>query len=82
MQVRSRQRQVLGEGAIAIADAEHVTLLAMGWAIGETGWAIATGHVDLAGYPRALELRRAWRAQHLADELVAGYPGERSVAAQ
>ena len=79
VQVRHRQREALGEGAVAAADAEHGAPLAVGPAAGPARRAHAARRVDLTHHPAARPRLRARRRLDAAHELVARDPRERVV---
>ena len=82
VQVRDRQRQVLGEGAVAADDAEHGALLAVRAPSRPAGRARAAGRVDLADDAPADPLGRAGAAARRAPtNSWPGTPRERVVAA-
>ena len=80
VQVRDRQRQELGEGAVAAADAEDGPRRAVRAPARPAGRARAAARVDLADHPAADPFRRGGRPIDLAHELVAGDARERVVA--
>ena len=80
VQVRDRERRVLGVHPVSSDDSEHGAPLAVGRSAAPTRLALAARSVDVAYYARA-DPARFGGSHDLADELVAEHAGERVVAA-